>query len=801
MVTGAGHVSIRSSARVGRGAAMLFGIAAATWSCSGDREDATHEATSRTALSAAELPPPPPAPSQEAFAGTASCSACHAEQFTAWRTSTHGRAGGVPSGAGSNVRVIAPFDGTPIRFRDATVIPRQERGVFSFVVQRPGERDTALLVAAVIGGGHMAGGGTQGFVTAAADGTLRFLPFDWSRDNRTWFCNTGTRAKQGWRPISIGLRLADCGDWPPSRVLGDEPRFSNCQGCHGSQIDLAFDTLARTWRTRQNGFDINCESCHGPAARHVAIMKRGNAPTADIGLEALGTLDKDRSLATCLSCHALKDRLAPNWRPGVALSAYYAVRLPQLGDKPFTPDGRTRTFAYQEGHLASDCYRNGGMTCVSCHDPHSQGYRTVDGTPLPGRTDDRQCTGCHASKAVRPELHTRHRPASTGSRCVSCHMPYQQQHELGNAIRYARSDHSIAIPRPTLDSSLGIVSACRSCHASVGEARHMAQVRQWWGALKPHESAVAGVLAAASAADIGSATELLLHPDSRNATAQVAGLVEWLERYAKADMTSVPATFEARLVGLATTADPDVRALSLALLHYTRGQVAETRRYLRQQRRDQGGSDGAVARRWAVVLGGIGDGLRGAGDAAGAVVAYQKALEVSPNDAAILVNLGLALADAGDLPGAVGAYQQSLRKNARQPLAEVNLGIALERGGDAAGAAAAYRRSIDSDPGAPLGYLNLGTSLLRAERAADAIPYFEKALARDPGLAIGHFQLALAWLRQGELSNAATSVRRSLALDGSNPEAVKLDAALRDAMRDPVPGARTESRSKGTGRK
>jgi tetratricopeptide (TPR) repeat protein/5-methylcytosine-specific restriction endonuclease McrA len=680
------------------------------------------------------------------------------------------------------VRVIAPFDGLPIVFADATVIPRQRGGRFEFVVQRPFERDTTLAVTGVIGGGHMAGGGTQGFVTDLPDGTVRFLPFDWSRQTRTWFCNTGTRTNAGWQPITRAMRLADCGDWPPSRILGDTPRFSNCQSCHGSGIDVSFDSTKQRWQTRVATYAIDCESCHGPAARHVSLMNAGS-PAADIGLEPLATRDKDRAIGTCMGCHALKTRIAPGYAPGARLTDYYAVQLSHLGDAPFTPDGRTRTFAYQEGHYASDCYRNGGMTCTSCHDPHSQGYRTVDGQPIPGRVDDRQCTSCHASKRDDISAHTKHPAASTGSRCVSCHMPYEQQHELGKVIRYARSDHSIAIPRPALDSSLGLVGACRGCHTDRTTAALDAQVTQWWGTLKPHEGAVAGLLQARTVTTLAEASPLLLQPNSRHAMAQAIGLATWLERFARPALSDVPGSLDRALRGLADSPDPDVQALALAALHYARRDASGVRAFL-SERVARSPDPSGLRRRWAVVLGSLGDAARERGRFDDAVAAYRAGLEVIPGHAPLLVNLGLALAARGDLTGAVTAYRQSLQADPAQPLTAVNLGVALEQGNDAAGARAAYERAIAIDPTSALAYLNLGTSLLREDRAADAGPWLERALARDPGLATGHFQLALVRLKAGDLHAAQASVRRALALDTTNADARKLAEALAEALRD-----------------
>lgn len=754
----------------------LLLVAAVLSACSatGDRTE------QQTPLTTVALAVPAAAPSPNAFAGSATCESCHAEQFTPWRRSTHGTAGGVPGSTDNPVRVIAPFNGAAIVFADATVIPRQRGGQFEFLVQRPGERDTTLAVTGVIGGGHMEGGGTQGFVTDMPDGTVRFLPFDWSRHSRAWFCNTGTRTNKGWQPVTRTMRLADCGDWPPSRILGDTPRFSNCQSCHGSGIDVSFDSTRQQWQTRVATYAIDCESCHGPAARHVSLMQQGST-AADIGLEALATVDKDRSIATCMGCHALKTRIAPGYAPGAALTDYYAVQLSHLGDAPFTPDGRTRTFAYQEGHFASDCFRNGGMTCTSCHDPHSQGYRTVDGLPIPGRVDDRQCTSCHASKRDDIPAHTKHPAASTGSRCVSCHMPYEQQHELGTAIRYARSDHSIAIPRPALDSSLGLVGACLGCHTDRSTAALEAQVTTWWGTLKPHERAVAGLLKARSATTLAEASPLLLQPQSRHTMAQANGLSVWLERFARPALRDVPPALDRTLQALADHPDIDVQALALAALHYARRDGAKVDAFLRE-RASRGPDASGLRRRWAVVLGSLGDAAREGGRHDDAIAAYRAGLEVAPKYAPLLVNLGLALAARGDLPGAVTAYRQSLDADPRQPLTAVNLGVALEQGNDLAGARAAYERAIAADPTLALPYLNIGTSLLREDRAAEAGPWLERALARDPGLATGHFQLALVRLKAGDLRGAQASVRRSLALDAGNGEAQQLADALAEEL-------------------
>src|SRR5688572_16961994 len=209
----------------------------------------------RPGSAAATLPPPPASagrvdhggPTFADFVGADACAECHAEKYDAWRASTHGRAGGPPT----RDRVIGPFDGRPLRFSDATVTPRVTAGgTFTFTVAQRGRPTREFEVHAVVGGGFMAGGGTQAYFSRFPDGTLRFLPFDYSESARVFFCNTLGRANRGWQPITPRLALADCGDWPPERVLGSTERFQTCQQCHGSQIEVAFDSAARLFQTR-----------------------------------------------------------------------------------------------------------------------------------------------------------------------------------------------------------------------------------------------------------------------------------------------------------------------------------------------------------------------------------------------------------------------------------------------------------------------------------------------------------------------------------------------------------------------
>ncbi|MEZ4423139.1 MAG: tetratricopeptide repeat protein [Gemmatimonadota bacterium] len=709
-----------------------------------------------------EAPPfPAPAPASPAasvaradFVGAEACRGCHTEAYRAWAASTHGRAGGVP---GPDV-VIAPFDGSPIRFADGTVTPRVRGGTWEFVVRQDGFAEQVFPVVGVIGRGHMRGGGTQGFLTAVPDGTQRFLPWDWSRTAGTWFCNTGTRLDEGWEPIRADMALAACGDWPPLRPIGTLDRFANCQECHGSQIGLEFDAAAGTYETEYTTLQVNCESCHGPGRRHVEMAGAGTFTDVDIGLESLAWTDKDASLSVCFQCHALKDVIAEGYLPGEDLTDHYALAFPALGEEPWHIDGRVRTFAYQANHLASACYLEGPMDCVSCHEPHGQGYWDVDRQPLASPFDDGQCTACHASKAADPAQHTFHALESEGSRCVSCHMPYLQHPEVGEGVPFARSDHTIAVPRPAFDASLGIVSACAQCHQDTDAATLERWTEERWGAGKPQRPLIQAQRDALAGRGDPAA---LLRPDLTDPLVQFQALARVLTDHLQPDMGTLPPGVAERLEALAGSPDLEVRSLALAALHWSRGDDPRVRTLL-VDALGRAEDAAALRGRWVLALGFLGDRARATSALQQSERAYAKALEIAPGDPRILSALGQLRSQAGDLAGAIDAFRGSLAADAAQPLVQVNLGVALEAAGDPAGARRALEDAARLDPHEALAWFNLGNLHQRAGRLPDAAEAYARAVAADPGLGRGQFELARTLLRLQRFQEALPHARRAV---------------------------------------
>ncbi|MGH7713733.1 MAG: tetratricopeptide repeat protein, partial [Gemmatimonadaceae bacterium] len=373
----------------------------------------------------------------------------------------------------------------------------------------------------------------------------------------------------------------------------------------------------------------------------------------------------------------------------------------------------------------------------------------------------------------------RHGATSEGSRCVACHMPYLQEPEIGTTLRYARSDHSIAIPRPAFDSSLGVVSACRGCHQDRSVAALEQQTRDWYGALKPHPRAVAALVRAPAITDERDAAELLLVPDETHAPALVAGLAHFAERYLEPDMPALGRTARQRLEALGSHPDLDVRALALASLHYAAGNSPAVRRSLATSLTNAAADEWPLRRRWSVVLGFFADQLRARGNAGAAVTVYRKAREIDPTSARVLLNLGIAQNEAGDPAGAVQSFGESLTSDPLQPLVYVNMGIALEAQNDLGRAAAAYDQALKLNEREPLAYFNLGNIFVKRDSLDQALRMYQRARELDPSIAPAHFMVSRILAQRGALAEALAAVEHGLEFDRRNADAI----ALRDQLR------------------
>lgn len=718
----------------------------------------------------------------EKFVGSEVCAECHVDIYNEWKQSTHGMAGGIPSAE----KVIGRFDGRKRLYADGSVTPLEEDGDYRFIVEWLGEK-REIKVDGVVGKGHMYGGGTQTYFSKFPDGTVRLLPFDFHRGDSVWFSETSTG--QGWVPISEEVSMLSLSEWPPSRPLGTIAGVQSCQECHGSQIETQFDYEAKSFQTRFVSLSINCESCHGPGQLHVQITRQDDwREQDDIGMESLSVLAKDEALNVCFQCHALKDQIHTGYLPGKDLEAYYSLKFPMLGQTPYLPDGRVSTFGYQQNHIFSDCYLNGSMACGDCHSPHSLSYRDVNGSALAGRFDDGQCTSCHASKAVNLETHTFHNASSEGSRCTSCHMPYLQHKIVGNRLQYARSDHTVSIPRPQFDHALGIESACSKCHDKMTVLELQETVDRWYGELKPHKQLVKTLMEDILEVKTSLSSDLIGSPEDPPAMT-FAALARFFETRLNPDMKNVPVEVMDKLKILTSSADLDVKALALASMHLVKGSDHETRSFLEEQIAELGKNENKVRDRWALALAHLGDlsnpyseNYRSGKRYEDSIIAYRKSLEVDPDDSMTLLMLALRFQSNGDAGKGDQTFKLALQANPKDWIIWVNYGNLLWDQGRRNQAAEAYERSIDINPHYPLGQFNMGNVYYAKRDYPKARHHYEQVVKLDSSIPLAHFYLARTYMRLRMEEKALASVERALVLDPNHKNSMLMQRDLKQIL-------------------
>ena len=574
------------------------------------------------------------------FIGSDQCQVCHADIYEQWKGSSHALAGG-PATANN---IIAPFNGQPIVLHDVVVYPEQVGSTYRFRIVTPsGDIKQTIDVEFVVGKGLMYGGGTQTFFGKYEDGTYRFLPFDYSKHEGSWFVQL--KSDEKWVKIRKDIKLDDLYNWPPHRTLGEINDISNCQQCHGSQIIAK--KVNDVYDVKFTSLSINCESCHGPAKEHATIMSGivNNVLNNDqgIGIQTAVGLSTDESLNMCFQCHAVKTPIRDDYLPGENLQEFYSLKLPLLGNEnPFGLNGRIKTFGYSLNHLYSDCYLNGAMDCTSCHNPHSNSYQDIAGNALIGRFDDNQCLSCHMAKSNDITAHTYHKPESEGSSCVACHMPARQHLAIGTEIQYKRTDHTVAIPRPSFDAAQGLESACKQCHVDISEEDLQLTINDWYGPIKPLHPVIANRMKVNERTTGGDAAKVLLQPQHEHPMGQFANLTYFIKRYLSPGMTYLDLQIIEKLKDYTENEDIDIKALAYAGLHYSQYNNPEVKRFLTDEIKKLGQNEESVRRRWGLILDYFGSVFYLSGDKAKAIECYELASEVLPDDPTIINNLSKA---------------------------------------------------------------------------------------------------------------------------------------------------------------
>lgn len=299
---------------------------------------------------------------------------------------------------------------------------------------------------------------------------------DYVLGNYQW--NVQTKKWQKFKPWKYWYKDAyphDNEELPTSRA---------CDGCH-------FTGFMSTEKRVEAG--ISCESCHGPASKHV------ENPISKVYKASLS--DPQRQNEVCLQCHMRnRDKRMEDgnisaiygdardypfgYEAGKSLSKYKMVAPFIMGHetKEFYENGMGKKNRTQGNEFVHSMKGKSGITCINCHDPH-----TLQPTAEKNTGND-LCMKCHNfGSVIGPhqdslEKHTKHKADSKGSLCIECHMPKVGKHTGKSPLTVRTHMFGFVTPRETLMYKMPKeTNACFACHKEDRDMQTLQEDMESWG--------------------------------------------------------------------------------------------------------------------------------------------------------------------------------------------------------------------------------------------------------------------------------------------------------------------------------
>ncbi len=147
-----------------------------------------------------------------------------------------------------------------------------------------------------------------------------------------------------------------------------------------------------------------------------------------------------------------------------------------------------------------------------------------------------------------------------------------------------------------------------------------------------------------------------------------------------------------------------------------------------------------------------------------ALVTYEQALTLDPEDTDLLLNLGLTAWNLNFLDGAERMFRIFIEKRPDHPAGYNNLGSVMRDRGNLAGAIEMLRGAIYRMPDQAMLWNTLATALAEEGRAEESLVFYQEAARLDPKFARVWHNLGYAYLHLGRFAEARAAYASALDL-------------------------------------
>ncbi len=292
----------------------------------------------------------------------------------------------------------------------------------------------------------------------------------------------------------------------PEPASADYVGARRCRSCHKEQEGSFNNTvMGKVFaHPRTESEKLVCESCHGPGKAHADAMEEAGGDEAKIaavvkqglifsfGKDSNYTVEEQN--AACLACHSRGNRLfwkgSPHESRAMACvdchQVHLGLQVSLSSDTRYSaPLTDIRSVRKSQPELCLQChmmrraqlqrsshmpYREGKVTCTSCHNPH--------GSPNPSQliqsTINENCLSCHTER--RGPFLWEHPPVMEN--CANCHEPHGTNNPQLLKVRMPRvcdSCHDTS-RHPTTPTLLNAVRdfnrGCTNCHSRIHGSNH-----------------------------------------------------------------------------------------------------------------------------------------------------------------------------------------------------------------------------------------------------------------------------------------------------------------------------------------
>ncbi len=576
------------------------------------------------------------------------------------------------------------------------------------------------------------------YLHLASRGALQVLPLSWYSE------------KGGYWDMSPGY---DQPDFPGSI----RPVHYECISCHNAypKIPEALEHAASAEMTFLDPLPegIDCQRCHGPGQRHVALASAGVAReqirAAIINPKRLAP---ERELEVCFQCHLETTSLdLPHSVRRFDRAPFSYVPGQPLGDFRVEfdrPGGMKDRFEIAHGAYRlrqSQCYIQsaGKLRCSTCHNPHD-----IPQGPTAAAHYNAVCEQCHAATLPR----TAGGPHAAGANCIACHMPKRRTDDV---VHVVMTDHWIQRQKPAGDPL-----------APKAESNEAAANR-YSGEVVPYYPAPL-----ADTPENGLYTAIAQVRDGRNLTKGLPRLANLLERDHPA-----AASFYAELAqGYGAAGDwakavpyfEDAARREPTAFRLTQlgNSLMENRQFPQAEatlRRAIG-----LAPEESIEWGTLGWVLWQQDKGAEARADLERAIALDPELPELHNNLANVEWGMGDQVSAEHEFREALRIEPGVAEWRVNLARVLATRGEIPEARFQFEQAIRLNPDSAEARFDYGRLLADQRELASAIRQLETAVRLKPNLWRAHFELAMALGQSGNAGAAREQL--TIAANGSDAD-------------------------------